>query len=71
MIPDRLDYKAMLVDLANIGLCASDVEYLCGFSECYLSHVNRGIIKDMAYHRAAKIYNLHQRECVQRVKEAA
>lgn len=66
MIPAHLDFNALIADLEGVGLCRSKIEYLCGFSECYLSHVTRGKISDMTYRRAAKLYNLHAREVGQK-----
>ena len=63
MIPAHLDFNALIADLNAAGLTRSKIEYLCGFSECYLSHLTRGKISDMTYRRAAKLYNLHQQEC--------
>ena len=64
MIPEKIDYLALIRDLNKIGLTNSKIELICGFSECYLSHVMRGKVSDMAYKRAQKLYNLHYRECV-------
>lgn len=56
MIPANIDHVAIIADLNARGLRDFKIETICGFSIGYVAKLKCGV-KQMAYQRAARLYN--------------
>ena len=57
MIPANVDHVAIIGDLNAWGIADYKIEAICGFSIGYVNHLKTGGVRQMAYQRAARLYN--------------
>lgn len=65
MIPIDIDHLGMVADLKRLGWLDSKIESVCGFSQGYVAQIRFGNVGNMAYIRAARLYNLWESEHLQ------
>jgi hypothetical protein len=58
MIPANIDYVSIFNDLNKLGISDYKIEAMCGLAEGHISHLRAGRRQQMAYQRAARVYNL-------------
>lgn len=57
MIPANIDHVAIVRELNEWGIADYKIEAICGFSIGYVNHLKTGGVRQMAYQRAARLYN--------------
>lgn len=62
MIPANIDYQAIVTELNDWGILDSKIELICGYSQGYIGHLQKGTYADMTYQRAARLYNFWAEE---------
>jgi hypothetical protein len=67
MIPANIDHVAICHDLNEWGIKDYKIEMICGFTEGYVHHLKTGGVRQMAYQRAARLYNFWFEEKAARV----
>lgn len=67
MIPANIDHVSIVRDLNKWGILDYKIEAICGFSEGYVNHLKTGGVRQMAYQRAARLYNFWWEERVARL----
>lgn len=60
MVPESIDFIALIGDLNKRGWPDMKIEFACGYSTGYIAQLKLGRIKDMRYDRAARLYNFHE-----------
>ena len=70
MIPANIDHVAIVADLNQWGIGDYKIEMICGFSVGYVNHLKTGGVRQMAYQRAARLYNFWFEERVSRMLQA-
>ena len=63
MIPSEIDALKLIEDLLQKGYNDNRLEIVCGFSQGYIAAIRDGRVKQMAYQRAARLYNIWCEEC--------
>jgi hypothetical protein len=66
MIPANVDHIGIIADLNTWGIRDYKIELCCNFSEGYVAQLKCGNVKQMAYQRAARLYNFWFEERVSR-----
>jgi hypothetical protein len=67
-IPAFLDHLAILDDLNRLGWLDSKIETSCGFSQGYVAQLRCRNVKNMSYHRAARLFNFWEDEAALRIQ---
>lgn len=57
MIPANIDHVHIVGELNAWGIQDYKIEAICGFSIGYVNHLKTGGVRQMAYQRAARLYN--------------
>ena len=58
MIPANIDHVQIIADLNSWGIKDAKIEMFCGFSQGHIRHLKEGLIRQLSYPRAARLYNL-------------
>lgn len=62
MIPAQIDAMAIVADLNAWGWRDFKIEIACGLSRGYVAQVRCGNVQEMAYSKAARLFNFWESE---------